>query len=266
MTQKEIQDQLLEIRRLRKEVLKSVSKAPSGRVRCEMAQGKYPQYYYISEEDKRRGDKGSYIKKKDVNFARKLVQKEYDNLILEKLATLEKYYDTMQKDFSVLDLLKVYNRFPDAKKCLISPYIIPDEDYINTWGKMNTGGTNTYPIENGYLTEKGEIVRSKSEKIIADKLLNKNIPYIYEPALRLENSKAIYPDFKLLNVRTRKEYYLEHFGMMDNPEYCKSAIEKIEIYENNNIYLGEQLLVTMESSLKGINLQRLDLLINSYLT
>lgn len=53
--------------------------------------------------------------------------------------------------------------------------------------------------------------------------------------------------------------------MMDNPEYCKSAIEKINMYEENGIYLGEKLFVTFESSLKPIDIKHLDSLLERIL-
>ena len=76
------------------------------------------------------------------------------------------------------------------------------------------------------LTEKGESVKSKSEKIIADKLNMMNIPYCYEVPLYLKGYGYVKPDFKVLNVATRKEYYWEHYGMMDNKDYIIKALKK----------------------------------------
>ena len=72
----------------------------------------------------------------------------------------------------------------------------------------------------------------------------------------------MFPDFTILNVKKREEVYYEHFGMMDQLEYCKNALERIEQYENNGILLGERLFVTFECSQKAINLKQLDLLID----
>ena len=44
------------------------------------------------------------------------------------------------------------------------------------------------------LTEKGESVKSKSEKIIADKLNMMNIPYCYEVPLYLKGYGYVKPD------------------------------------------------------------------------
>ena len=62
------------------------------------------------------------------------------------------------------------------------------------------------------------------------------------------------PDFKIFNVRTKKEYYLEHFGMMDDYEYAK-----------NEIYPGEKLLITLEASDSPLNMIILEKMVNKYL-
>lgn len=74
------------------------------------------------------------------------------------------------------------------------------------------------------------------------------IPYRYEYPLQLKGYGIIYPDFMLLNLRTREEYYLEHLGMMDDPEYAHKAIQKLETYGKNNIFPGKNLLLTYETS------------------
>ena len=76
-------------------------------------------------------------------------------------------------------------------------------------------------------SERGERVRSKSEKIIADKLYRNGIPYKYEKPLVLKGLGKIHPDFEILNKRTRKEYFLEHLGKMDDIGYVKKNMRRI---------------------------------------
>ena len=73
-------------------------------------------------------------------------------------------------------------------------------------------------------SENGERVRSKSEVIIADILKNNGIPYRYEYPVLI--NRNIHPDFCCLNVRTRKEYFWEHFGKMDDIEYARQKLER----------------------------------------
>ena len=115
------------------------------------------------------------------------------------------------------------------------------------------------------LTNKGERVRSKSEKIMADYFGSRGIAYKYECPLHLNSYGNIYPDFTFLPRKSKKEIYLEHFGMMDNPEYARAAIKKIELYEKNGIYPGEQLILTFETSTYGLNTTLLKEITEKYL-
>ncbi len=53
--------------------------------------------------------------------------------------------------------------------------------------------------------------------------------------------------------------------MLDNPEYCKSCQEKIEIYAKYGYFPGENLIITSESSGHGLNLEYVDCLIERFL-
>ena len=259
------QEERRDIQKLIQRVKASLEDAPEGKLRCEMARGKYPQYYLVSKEGKDTYPNGRYLKKGETEVARRLAQKEYDLQILELLEKQEKAIQYFADNYQEDQLNNVYRKLPEAKRRLVKPYIPTDEDFLEQWNQVNREEKNEFPIKNGFLTERGEVVRSKSEKMIADKLYYKQIPYKYEVPLKLNNYGIIYPDFTLLNVRTRKTYYLEHFGMMDNAEYCKKALEKIEAYEMNHIFQNETLLVTMESSLKGINMQQAEALFERFL-
>ena len=65
------------------------------------------------------------------------------------------------------------------------------------------------------MTEKGERVRSKSEKILADYFYRNNILYQYEKPLYLKGYGTIYTDFTFLSKKTRKEIYWEHEGIVN---------------------------------------------------
>ena len=97
------------------------------------------------------------------------------------------------------------------------------------------------------LSEKGERVRSKSEKILADYFFRNGIPYKYEKPLLLKGYGTVYPDFTLFSPKLRKEIYWEHEGRMDDPVYARSAVKKIYGYEQNGIFEGERLILTYET-------------------
>lgn len=249
-----------EVAKLEEKVLKSLEFAPTGKLRCEMLRGKYPQYYFVENGDTEHPN-GRYIRKSEIEVARKLAQKEYDKLILREIKRLERIEKLTGQANGIFSLGEIHCRMPVAKQLLITPYVEDNASYIEKWLMSMQGNENDYPITNGYITERGENVRSKSEKMIADKLYLMKVPYVYEAKLVLRNGMNFYPDFTVLNVRTRQVLYYEHFGMMDNAEYCNKALEKIDMYESNNLFLGENFFFTMESSQKGINMSRLSSLI-----
>ena len=76
-------------------------------------------------------------------------------------------------------------------------------------------------LEEGLIhrTERGDLVRSKSELVIADKLHARGIDYAYEQPLVLPNGRTRYPDFTIADHARGETFYWEHLGMLDNQRY-----------------------------------------------
>ena len=257
--------ELGKLRILKTRIQKSRKSLPKGTLRSEMSRGKYPQFYFNCEEEKGKYPHGRYLKKEEIELAREYAQEEYNMLMLKEIEKKEKELESCIRLSESRELSEVYYNLSSAKRKLIAPYILPDEEYIIQWRESLQGCRNSFPISNGFLTEQGDLVRSKSEKMISDKLFMRGIPYVYEARLMLDNGKVVFPDFTMLNIKERETYYLEHFGMMDNPEYCKNALEKIDLYEENHIYLGGKLIASFESSHKPINISQIDSMIDRIL-
>ena len=107
-------------------------------------------------------------------------------------------------------------------------------------------------------TVRGELVRSKSEVIIANALHYNGLDYEYEPELILEG-KVKRPDFKVEDYDTGVVWYWEHCGMMTDPQYKKRWEEKKKFYEKNGIIEGKNLIVTYdeEGSLDSNKIQEI---------
>ena len=76
-------------------------------------------------------------------------------------------------------------------------------------------------LEEGLIhrTERGDLVRSKSELVIADKLHARGIDYAYEQPLMLPNGRTRYPDFTITDHARGVTFYWEHLGMLDDQGY-----------------------------------------------
>jgi len=110
-----------------------------------------------------------------------------------------------------------------------------------------------------YRTERGELVRSKSEWIIADKLHAAGIDYQYEQPLPLGEVER-FPDFTIVDDDTGSTWYWEHNGMLSNDEYRKRWERKLEAYRKQGILplsegVGEKgtLLITEEKKGYGLD-------------
>ena len=159
----------------------------------------------------------------------------------------------------------LYDCLHSGRRKLVVPYYISDEAYANWWGSVSYRGKSFEKEDVEIYTENGERVRSKSEKILADMLERYGVPYKYECPYEYSGERIIYPDFTVLNKRTRISYFWEHFGMMDDPKYMKNAVFKLEEYQRHGIYPGKQLICTFETKNRPFNVTAAKSLIHEYL-
>jgi hypothetical protein len=114
-----------------------------------------------------------------------------------------------------------------------------------------------------YRTERGELVRSKSEWIIADKLYRAGIDYQYEQAVMLSGVER-YPDFTIVDDDAGVTWYWEHNGLLSDKEYIERWERKLEAYRREGIELLEKgggnkgtLLVTEEKEGVGLDADKI---------
>ncbi|MDD7025068.1 MAG: hypothetical protein PUI37_09435, partial [Oscillospiraceae bacterium] len=148
---------------------------------------------------------------------------------------------------------------------LVTPVEPTWNQIVTRWYEEEYQGKEFQEGTVGILTEKGERVRSKSEKILADFFYKRNILYKYEKPLYLKGYGTVYPDFTFLSKKTRKEIYWEHEGMIDKQEYARSAVRKIESYQKNDIYPGDRLILTFETEQRVLDSKEIEGLVNKYL-
>lgn len=255
---KELEKEMQQMNKIVLECEKTMERAPSGRLRIANHGGK-PQYFHMDEKQNRKSPQGKYIKKEDFFLVKALAQKDYDKKLLRAAAKQIKAMEKFKTQYDPDCLLRIKQEQSQSRMQLIDQRILDEEEYVKEWLAKEYQGRDFVKGTRCYYTENSEKVRSKSEKMIADKLLLMGIPYRYEcPVYMSTINREFYPDFTLLEKKTRKEYYLEHFGMMDDPEYLDNFMEKLECYSENGIYLGKNLLVTFETQEKPLNIRILE--------
>lgn len=218
--------------------------APEGSLRVSLIND-HMRYYWTKEGTSK------YIRKKDEHLACHLANKEY---LLKLSQTLEQELHTIEaflKRYRPSEKTLLFSALHPAKQKLITPVLLPDEAFIEKWKteleETHNRAPNRFPMDRSFQTKEGEAVRSKSEKIIADLLFDSGVPYVYEAPLFCKQG-TLFPDFTLLNVRTRTTYYWEHFGMLDNVDYAAGIPQKLSAYDRAGIHLGETLIATFETA------------------
>ena len=115
-------------------------------------------------------------------------------------------------------------------------------------------------------TARGELVRSKSEVIIADALLTLGVDYYeYEKLLDLGEDGIKSPDFTIEDVESGVKWYWEHCGMMSDEGYRRRWETKRAVYEKHGIIEGENLIVSEDKLDGSIDSQEIRNLIKKYL-
>lgn len=262
---KELREQLLnEGQRLEiitKKIKCELENAPEGSLRLGTSQG-CTQYYHCKEGAPHNG---AYISKKEMNLVRDLAQKSYNEKVLRYTEKTSKQISRLLVNYEDDKIEKIYRSENIKRQKLITPIEPTYEQNIEKWMAVSFKGKGFSDGAPVILTNKGIRVRSKSEKILADYFDSLDLVYKYECPLYLENFGNIYPDFTFLSRKTGREIYWEHEGMMDNPEYARTAIQKMETYEKNGIFPGENLILTFETSMTPINSELMQMNVKKYL-
>lgn len=85
----------------------------------------------------------------------------------------------------------------------------------------------------------GKMLRSKSELLIYQRLIDKKLNPLYEKKLVFKEVEKL-PDFTIENEDSGEVYYWEHCGMLFDSEYKQRWEEKYQWYIDNNILPSEQ--------------------------
>lgn len=115
------------------------------------------------------------------------------------------------------------------------------------WRRAQYISSTYMPEKKIYMTDSGIAVRSKSEKIIADRLFAFGVAFRYE-AQMLIDGHLVYPDF---TIRTEEGKIIiwEHMGLLDDAGYMQNAIMKLERYRIEGFKQHTNLICTDEDDI-----------------
>lgn len=218
---------------------KLLKELPPGRLSI-CTNGEYTKWYDIQNPEHK------YIPKSNREYAEQLALKRLYEARLKYLkkeeAALRSYIKKCPDDESAF--------ISDIRKCreiteLLSPILSPEEKYA-TWAN-EPYNTNPYkPDQRKHPSLSGHILRSKSEKDIANALFINKIPFRVEAELSL-GKHVIFPDFTILRPKDGAIVYWEHYGMVSDPKYNEQNKGRHDEYIENGFIPTINLIETYET-------------------
>lgn len=230
-----------EKRRLLQEIQKNqeeIDKLPEGTFYC-IENGRWDKWYENTH------GREQYIPKTNQLLAARLAYKRYlvarNEDLARELSAVEAYLGKYPKTSKAEALLvkRGYGK-------LLQTFWKPQDEELKGWMKASFQQNPYKPEHKIHHVYPGLSVRSKSEAMIATQLHINRIPFRYECALYLDK-KPVYPDFTIRHPKTGETYFWEHLGLLDNPAYCRRAVDKIYAYAQAEIYLNRELILTVET-------------------
>lgn len=140
----------------------NLSTEPEGHLRISIDQNK-PRYYQCINDSK-----GIYISRDEKELPRRLAQKGYNEAVIKKGETRLKQIKKITKNYSDDEIEKIYTSMNKARQLLVTPIEPTWDQLLTKWYEEEYQGKEFKEGIPLILTEKGERVRSKSEKILAD--------------------------------------------------------------------------------------------------
>lgn len=219
-------------------------KYPEGRLNGKRIKGK--QYYYQIKEDGTQ----TYIPKENKAFVVALRTKGILKKAIEALKINLKWQKKLLQHYVSYDLSAIEERLPD----------VYSESRLRQWADRWYYKNPYYEEYKTLQTSFGLMVQSKSEMLIAELLRSFGIPFHYDEQIIVRDahghSRIYYIDFVIMTPSGKKIYW-EHMGKFYEEGYREHNIEKLCLYYDNGMILGDNLIITMEAKQSGLSAKKI---------
>lgn len=153
-----------------------------------------------------KGDEGKrreiHVSKKNKRLIASLCTKKYCRelipVLVKEIALLKSFLNR----FDPQDKYRVFQKLPVEFMEHVAPLVKTNAQIISEW-ENERFDTNPYPLDHDSYLPDGSVS---------------------------------YPDFTILHPETLEVYWLELFGMMDDPDYATAALQKIARYAQSDVY------------------------------
>lgn len=252
-----------------KQIEKYLENTPEGYLKVRERNRIYS-YFQVTEKDGKINVHYLKLKDKDdIRIINLLAHKHYYKKLLPIIKKEHSIIKKFLEQYKPEEKYEVFDNMVPGRKAIVHPVFRRKNEliheFVEKWKTEEWDKYVKYPERLIYETARGELVRSKSEVIIANQLyINQDLCiYRYESAVVI-NGITCHPDFTILKVSTGEVFYWEHFGMMDDEDYLNDALRKINHYIHAGIYPGKQLICTFESKNQPLDIRTVKELILEY--
>ena len=159
--------------------------------------------------------------------------------------------DTQKILDNIPEELKVFLRFDDSTSSVLTQEAV-QRKRTEEFMKAEYSPFVLSETQTRHVTSDGTIVRSKSELIIYELLLQYHITFRYEKPVMIDGTEYR-PDFTIL-LPDGKVIYWEHAGMMTKEEYRNRHKKKMDVFESAGIVPWDNLIVTYDDKNGNINI------------
>lgn len=228
---------------------KKLTKAPKGNLRVAKS-GKRVKFFLVTKK----GDtRGKYIKKDERGMAMEIAQRDYYEKLLKEALREKRATEAYLRGMKGTRPEDVFGKLNEYRREMVEPLLLPDDEFVKRWQETKFVGNPSHPEDLIRETDRGDMVRTKVEEMIANAYYELGIPYRYEYPVKLYDGTVKYPDFVGLKMPERKEIYHEHLGMLDDEGYRRKNLIKLQDYAKTGMYLGDNLIVTFETDYVALN-------------
>ncbi len=236
---------------LKKRYLQQLKSLPEGRLIASHIGEKM--YYTVVENGKK-----TYLGDGSVKMVKDLQQRRFIEKSLQSIENNLALMHTYLEKYKPVDQASIIEALPKAYKDSV---VLSSED--DPWGSMSYDRNMKYPEGLVHQTLKGDMVRSKSEALLANMLYEKGIPYHYEENIVFPE-KIIAPDFKIKVESEGRFKLLEHCGLIGNERYARSFTWKLQLYMRNGYMPWRDVFFTFDDRSGSIDTKLIGALIDDW--
>ena len=232
-----------------------IEQGPDGTLRISKRPNGKPRYYHTYRNGEKRINK--YIRKSDP-LAKELAMKDYYKDLASVLNEEKKVLKMICEKYHPDEKYRVYDELSLERKELVTPLFSPVKERVKQWDLEEWIQGKQYPEGFRYETEAGHLVRSKTERTIANMLYSHRdvLSYRYEQEIVLTKTGiTVHPDFTIMNRKTGRIFYWEHVGMLDKEDYANDYVRKMNAYILEGLFPADNFFLTFETDMVPENLR-----------